>query len=168
MILESTMTCHGRQNSIATVTNWQELHTNDRFVLILCIRGMTCPPGTLLPLKLMESLLHPILPQLSKRPATTKSSFSTLPKGQAGKMKKYTTPLTGWHDPGQENNGHQANAWQFSSLNLLCLQPCPNITGWNRVLITDVQDVNTSRKLWHMYFNVQVHQISADVHWQGH
>jgi hypothetical protein len=39
------MTCHGRQNSTVIVTNWQELHTNDRSVLILCIRGFDLPTG---------------------------------------------------------------------------------------------------------------------------
>ena len=168
MIQELTMTCHGRQNSIAIVTKWQELHANAKSASIVCIRGVTCPSGTLLPLKLMETSLHLMLPLLSRKPATIGSLLRTLLKGQAGKIKKHTIALTGWHVPEQENNCHQANAWQSSSLNLLCLQLCLNVTGWNRVLTTDVQDVNTSRKLWCMYSNAQGPQRFAKVHWQGH
>ena len=168
MIQELKMTCHGRQNSIVIVTKWQELHANARSALILWIRGMTCPRGTLLPLKLMDSSSHLMLPLLSRRPATALSLLSTSLKGQAGKIKKCTIPLTGWHHSGQESNCHQANAWQSWSLNLHCLQQCPNVTRWNRVLTTDVQDVNISRKLWPMYSNVQWPQRFTKMHWQGH
>ena len=167
MIQELTMTCYGRQNSIVIVTKWQELHANARSALILCTRGMTCPRGKLLPLKLMDSSLHLMWPPLSKRPAAVLSSASILCKGQAGKIKKHAIPLTGWHDPGQENNYHQVKAWQSSSLNLLCLQQCLNVTRWNRVLIIDAQDVNTSRKPWLMYSVGQGPQRFAQVHWQG-
>ena len=96
----------GRQNSIVIVTNWQELHINARSVVILYIRGIIYPPGTLPPLKLMETSLHLMLPLLSRKPATVGSLLSTLLKGQAGKIKKHTIPLTGWHVPGQENSCH--------------------------------------------------------------
>ena len=77
---------------------------------ILCRRGMTCPRGTLLPLKLMDSSLHLTWPPLSRRPATIGSLLSISLKGQAGKIKQYIIQLTGWHLPGQENNCHRANA----------------------------------------------------------
>ena len=50
----------------------------------------------------------------------------------------------------------------------ISLQQCPNVTGWNKVLTTDVQDINTSRKLLHMCSNVQGPQRFAKVYWQGH
>jgi hypothetical protein len=95
MIQELTMTFHDRQNSIAIVTKWHELHANAKSVMILCITGMTCPLGTLLPLKLMDTSLHLMLPLLSRKPATVGSLLSTLLNGDLNHMCRAFNEHTG-------------------------------------------------------------------------